>query len=146
MVVFLDDKVSGLEETISTGDLNFRFFLYHTQWSSTACFNNSRVRKSSFFGRNSILLCLLRFKVLLFSKIKQKFILSSHTYSIQDHRKFLKFNSQYNPWKIWWHFFSPNAHLLFLVWSKFLHHSDYFLRMCLLMSPLCFSFLTQSWI
>ena len=32
--LFLDDKISGLEETISTGDMKFRLFLYYSQWSS----------------------------------------------------------------------------------------------------------------
>jgi len=115
-------------------------FYTPSKWFSTQCLSISRERNSSFLWGNSIFLGLCRLKVLFlfFFKNGSKIHLIIITYLsyLQSYRKRLIFHPHYNTWNIWWHFLSYDAHLW--CWSKFLHHSDCFPRICLLTPSLFF--------
>lgn len=130
--------VSGLEETICTGHLKLKFFLYYFQMVFHTMFVYLRGKGLILLLKKLNFLGLAQIKSFVFFKNGTKIHLIIITYLSysRSYRKRLIFHPHYNTWNIWWHFLSYDAHLW--CWSKFLHHSDCFPRICLLTLSLFF--------
>jgi len=131
--------VSGLEETVCTRHLKLRFFLYSFQMVFHTMFVYLQGKELILPLRKLNFLRLMQIKSFFFffkNGSKIHLIIITYLSYLQSYRKRLIFHPHYNTWNIWWHFLSYDAHLW--CWSKFLHHSDCFPRICLLTPSLFF--------